>query len=190
MAKSVNLDEVKKHHKAGSMFILAILQNAMTHDVRDVGKNMPIFFTINPRNYTGKKLYKMTRGHYMVVTNACPILGYGPKSKGETDLDHIKKGIYYKFPNIEKKFDMLLVCGKQAQEAVYQIEEEIDVPIIFMPHPASRTLTNLLTDRVEEYINCIHGEINDYHRIQLIQQKGRVDLNIKMKHQEKKFILQ
>lgn len=135
------------------MKILAILQNAYA----DPGRRQAILqsmstFVINPNNYTGKKLYKLTEGHDLLVTNACPEVFVNVKDKGRTDLDRLKLSI------IENPYDLYISCGKQSNEACIKIIKDFDdKPLILMPHPASRNLTNALISSVKDAIREVHS---------------------------------
>ena len=113
----------------------------------------PLFFKINPRNRSGAKLYRITQGHSLVVTNTASICGHSPDDHQPIDqahlmraLDRLRKGI---------GIDLILVCGNQAKEAWNALPAEYrSGPHIIMPHPAARNLTNALLDDIKATINA------------------------------------
>lgn len=142
--------------------ILAVLQNAWTDETNydRLNKRKPLWFHINPLNKTGKKLYRITKGYDLRVTNVCPEWKLNPREKGKSDIDFVSRAL--------KSGDYLiyLVCGNQAIETFKKYQKEFSKVIdfrkkivIFMPHPASRTLTNKLLDEVKRELWSCRNEI-------------------------------
>lgn len=97
----------------------------------------PPYFRINEQNYTGKRLYKLIGPNAkLLVTNSCKELVSGPNKHGKPDPDWLATNLMDLEP-----FDVLLVCGKVAQETFRKSEHAIftNARIIEMPHPAART---------------------------------------------------
>lgn len=144
------------------MKILAILQNAYTDPRRAALLREMLSFTINPQNLTGKKLYRITEGHELRVANACPEVFHTIRETGKTDIERLKKSVN------QFKYDLYLSCGKQSNEACNQILSDFGgKPIIFMPHPASRNLTNALLDGVKKFIDAEPLPNSKYEFVQL-----------------------
>jgi hypothetical protein len=128
--------------------VLAILQSMWHYDAP---AKAPLFFRINPRNRSGAKLYKITAGHKLLVTNSTSVCGTGPDSNAPIDLKFLERAIRRAD---RMKIDVLLVCGRQAKEAFEQLPEDLRrKPHIIMPHPAARNLTNALLADVTKALN-------------------------------------
>lgn len=126
--------------------ILCVLQNAYSDNQRL--RAFP-FFKVNPRNKSGKRMIKICgEDNDMFFSNVCPDIYTNPKDKGKTDLEHLKSVLK------SQNYDLYVVCGSQAEEAVEKVINQIKKPIIFMPHPASRSLTNKLCQGVENFIEA------------------------------------
>lgn len=78
--------------------------------------------------------------HY---TNANPKIGDGVDSKLEPNLKHLRRRVRDTLP------DLVIPCGKVAEVAMLKVWNG---PMIAIPHPASRTLSNRL---LEECRQCI-----------------------------------
>lgn len=100
----------------------------------------PPYYRINPRNFSGKRLYDWIgpRGEVfdeLLVTNACKELVSGPNERGTPDPKWLKKNI-----DSLKPFDLLLVCGKVAQQTCC-CTWGYPARTIYLPHPAARNWT-------------------------------------------------
>lgn len=132
------------------MKVICILQNAWGDRL------LPPIFVPNLRNKSAKTIRKMIpddmRFHFC---NTTPVVT--PTAKGKPDID----AGYFK--SIIKRFagyNLILVCGKQAEEAVSIYNKEIlslNIPVLYIPHPACRTLSHV-------QINEIRGKVNSYVR--------------------------
>lgn len=91
-------------------------------------------FRINPNNHSGRRLYWFLGHHDLLVTNACPELVSSAKGRGKPDRYWLRENLAELWP-----FDMLLVCGKVAQQTYEQRSAPHPCRIIEMPHPAART---------------------------------------------------
>lgn len=105
-------------------------------------KEAPRFFRINPRNYSGKRLYKLIGPDaQLLVTNACRELVSGPQHHGKPDSIWLAQNlelIEVRRPD-SASIDVLLVCGKVAQKAFEQCTYKPKTArIVYMPHPAAR----------------------------------------------------
>lgn len=139
-------------------WVLAVLMAAYAdHRTANVlNLRPPRFFVIDPQNHSGKRLYRVTDGWHLRVTNACPQWGTDPSHRGRTCLDSLERSIY------AREWDALLVCGKQAHAAVDQLLErdpqfryEYGDRIVRMKHPADRTLSNVDMDTAATQLNAI-----------------------------------
>lgn len=141
--------------------ILCLLENAWGR-----GHERIKVFRVNPDNCSGKRMLKITDGHDMWFGNVAPM--WMPKAdvKTVTCLKHTERVLEC------KDWDMVIICGKPALEAVHELYEEGAKVfekikrIIAMPHPASRTLTNKLCDAVREEI------IDSVEDVLFVQNKG------------------
>ncbi len=147
------------------MLTLAVLQNMWGPERR-----APLAFRINPRNHSGRRLYRLTEGHNLWVTNSSSVCAPAAHIKCAPDDRFLLKAL------ARRKWEVVLVCGKQAQEAFKRVinMDFLDVDtnedlskiiydykpfIVFMPHPAARSLTNKLMDRIKRHINNPDREV-------------------------------
>ena len=83
------------------------------------------------------------------IINASPLVGREVSSNFEPDIEYIEKSLTKIKPCV------ILACGVNARKGIRQVDTAI--PVIEMPHPAYRALTNKEVDRVckqiEEQIN-------------------------------------
>lgn len=93
----------------------------------------PRWFDINPHNFTGRRLHRWLE-HFddFKVTNACPQLVSSAKGRGTPDSAWLSENLIALQP-----FDLLLVCGRVAQET-YKRADAVGARIIELPHPAAR----------------------------------------------------
>lgn len=107
----------------------------------------PRFFDINPNNHTGRWLHKWLRGFdEFKVTNACPQLVSSAKGRGKPCKEWVRENLQLLSP-----FDVLLVCGKVAQETYSRLSAG-NARVIEMPHPAARFWSNQGRKLAEEVI--------------------------------------
>lgn len=76
-------------------------------------------------------------------TNANPKVGDGPDAQHEPDLPHLRRTLRRVRPTL------ILTCGMNAEQAIVQLW---DGPLIAIPHPAYRLLTNDLLARCKQFI--------------------------------------
>lgn len=132
------------------MRILCVLQNAWGD------RRLPITFVPNPYNHSAKVIKKMVGSNYYEFSNTTDVVTPTSHAKPKPNYAHFKRVI-----ERMKSFDLILVCGKQAQEVVENCQSEINaigVPLLFIPHPASRNLTNAK-------INDIYNQVKEYEII-------------------------
>lgn len=142
--------------------VLAILQSMWHHEAPT---KAPLYFVINPRNRSGAKLYRITTGHRLYVTNSTSVCGTGPDSNAPIDMAFLERAIRRARERL--KADTLLVCGRQAKEAFERLPPDLQaLPHLIMPHPAARNLTNRLLADVTEAL-----KENPLRNAEFIQQK-------------------
>ena len=98
---------------------------------------------------TGVRLRSVLPDDWAVhFTNSNPTVGARASSRLEPDLTHISKRLWKVNP------DIVLACGVPSQRACAQI---YDGPLIGMPHPACRVVTNALLEvvrmKIEQWEN-------------------------------------
>lgn len=128
---------------------LAILEvmwdwRSMTSDA-GYKRTAPRLYTINPYNFTGRRLYNWLDNKYdLRVTNACKELVSSASGKGTPDPEWLAESIKSMSPPVS----LILICGKVAEATFNQIPieewEDIDYyldgpKLIYCPHPAART---------------------------------------------------
>jgi hypothetical protein len=62
------------------------------------------------------------------------------------------------------KFDLVMVCGVQARRTVERYINEIrsfGKPILFVPHPASRALTNLKCESIRREVEEVERDLDE-----------------------------
>lgn len=126
-----------------SVKLLVVLQNSYAKGNLQQGKYNPATWRkeyLSSR--TGIMLKRaLPEGWAVRYTNANPKVGDNPKSVLEPDLRHLKKRFR------EVRPDILLACGRLPQRACM---ETWDGPMIGIPHPACRVLTNSLLDHAHD----------------------------------------
>jgi hypothetical protein len=95
----------------------------------------PGIFRINPDNFTGRRLYWFLGHKDLWVTNACRELVSNARLHGTPDPEWLST-------NLKRlSYDLLLVCGKVAQQTFEKCGVRPPGRILLMPHPAARTWT-------------------------------------------------
>lgn len=95
--------------------------------------------------HTGIRLKRAIPENISVrIINASPLVGRMSSANFKPDREYVEK--MYK----EIKPDVILACGVNARKVIDSID--VDVPVIKMPHPAYRALTNKKLDEVKERI--------------------------------------
>lgn len=115
--------------------VVALLDSMYNWQGLTPGQVAPRAFKINPKNLSGKRLYKLIGPHRLWVTNACPQLQGHASGHGKPNPNWVKENLALLAP-----FDLLLVCGGVAREAF--LSKVYDYPNVFlMDHPAARRWT-------------------------------------------------
>ena len=134
------------------MKIICILQNAWGD------RELPLVFSPNPFNKSAKVIKKMTGGdHTIYFCNTTGVVTRTAAEGAKPDYEHFEK-VIKRLP----EFDMILVCGKQAEATVHKYLKQIVVlnkPLIYVAHPASRSLSNIQIKLYNELINKDNGTI-------------------------------
>ena len=135
---------------------------------REVGE-APRWFSINPYNLTGKRLYTWLDGRgELLVTNACPQQVGRATHHGKPDKQWLSDNLRALWP-----FTLLLVCGKVAQ-ATYSLSDTlrgtVRARVVEVPHPAARTWTCAALDLAGQHIR--EGKLDI--RMELVKGRLRV----------------
>ena len=125
--------------------LMVILQNA--YGVED--GYVPSFEKDSFRNcHTGRRLRRAIPESVNVsIINASPNVGIDADSYFHPERSYVLG----KFREI--KPDIILACGVNAKKVIDSID--VSVPVIKMPHPAYRALTNKTLDDVKEMIEDV-----------------------------------
>ena len=101
-------------------------------------RRAPRWFRINQYNHSGKRLYKLVDSTDLLVTNACKYMVTSPNDHGKPDPVWLAE-------NLQRVHcDLLLVCGKVAQETFDKCRYTPLCKVLKMPHPAWRGWTKAL----------------------------------------------
>lgn len=113
------------------------------------------WFTINPRNHSGARLYWLTGLHLgqVWVTNACPQQTRHAHAHGKPDGNWLLEN-FMMLPARAMRLPML-VCGKVAQDTFRRMEYEHDGPVIELLHPAARTWTRATLDSTQRKLTTL-----------------------------------
>ena len=117
-------------------------------------REAPAFFSINPENFSGKRLYRIVGANAtLLVTNACRELVESANHHGTPDPAWLAQNL-----QSEEPFDLLLVCGKVAKATYEKSGVHYWEKVIEMPHPAARNWTNAALDAMHARIQkSLHG---------------------------------
>lgn len=124
--------------------ILCVLQNAWGRG------RLPITFVPSPHNKSAKTIKKMVGDNYYEFSNTTDEVTPTPAGRAKPNYAHFERLI-----RLMGRYDLILVCGRQAEETVNKYIREIKVVnknILFVPHPASRTLSNVQCAEIREKI--------------------------------------
>jgi hypothetical protein len=132
--------------------ILVLLQNA--YGVED--GYIPSYTKESFINcHTGRRLREaLPEGVEVEIRNASPLVGKNADSYFKFDTKYIRNQIENIKPTV------ILACGKSATDALQELA--LNVPVVFMPHPAYRALskdTTAFVKRRLEYF-CGLGEVH------------------------------
>jgi hypothetical protein len=112
------------------------------------GEEAPRFFSINPDNHSGKRLYRLCGDHTLLVTNCCPTVQASANDHGVPDLQWVRDNLA-----MAGEFELLLVCGKIAQATYAKIKEPNPrFQVMLIDHPAARRWTKASLIKVAEEI--------------------------------------
>ncbi len=139
------------------MMILCILQNAWGD------RKLSITFEPNPYNKSAKVIRKMVGyENYFEFSNTTDVVTPTPNAKPKPNYEHFEKVI-----KEIQFFDLVLVCGNQAKETVEKYIDEITAigkPILFVPHPAARNLTNVRCEEIRNKIKEYEQGLVERHK--------------------------
>ena len=118
-------------------------------------RQAPPWFTINPNNFTGGRLYGWLGADWNgTVTNACPDLVSSATQRGKPDPQWLEDNLRELYR--EAPFELLLVCGKVAQttfdKTVVRTVLDKSIRLLYTPHPAFRLWSNRDLARCKRYI--------------------------------------
>ena len=108
----------------------------------------PGWFRINPQNHTGRRLYWLLGHKDLWCTNVCQQQVANAQQHGKPDPSWLERNL--------KRLDMelLLVCGRIAQQTFAVCRYRPQCRIVEIPHPAARTWTK---QSLLEYQRIIQG---------------------------------
>lgn len=136
------------------MKVICILQNAWGD------RRLPVIFEPNPYNKSAKVIRKMVGTdfniHFCNTTGVVTTTANGKPPIDETHFDSVIYAIDL-LQKHEEGFDLILVCGKQAEKAVEMKDykqrlEKLNIPLLVVPHPASRSLSNIQIAEINQNI--------------------------------------
>jgi hypothetical protein len=118
------------------------------------GKADP-WFTINPYNHSGKRLYRLTGLELgqVWVTNACPEQTTHANAHGRPSARWLGACLRLLPPRARRL--PLLVCGKVAQATYAEVKVKHYGEVFFMLHPAARTWTRQELERRTKQLHTL-----------------------------------
>lgn len=111
----------------------------------------PRLFQINPHNFSGRRLYRLTgeTPGALWCTNCCRELVTGPNHHGTPDAGWLAE-------NLARWGDWeggcILVCGNIAQSTFRRLAAPPPCRTVFLPHPAARSWTTTALTRAGRLI--------------------------------------
>jgi hypothetical protein len=131
--------------------VLVVLQNAYDLGQLRHGFNSAVWLSELRRTLSYYKIARAIPEDWAVRwTNACRGVGKGPNSELKPYPPKVRKRA------IEHRVTAVLACGLVAERAAVQAW---DGPLLVIPHPASRTLTNGLLDVARATLEAGHGRL-------------------------------
>lgn len=120
-------------------------------------KDAPRYFRINPRNVSGRRLYKLIGPDAaLLVTDACRELVSSSKEHGTPDPNWLCENLTT-LKNLGR-MDVLLVCGQVAQATYARCGfDDEGIRVLKILHPAARTWTKDLIAEITMEI-ASHGQ--------------------------------
>lgn len=114
--------------------LVIFLQNAWSKTYDGGIWPRPSWLRALERSRSGRRL-KILVDDLSVCENTTPIVGGGPDSVVPPDREHIRKVL------VARKPEVVVACGRQAELALLDIWSG---PLLAIPHPAHRLVTNTL----------------------------------------------
>lgn len=131
----------------------------------------PKWFTINPNNFTGRRLHWFLGHNDFLVTNACPELVSSPNHRGTPSKDWLKSNLKEMYDRW--KFDTVFICGSVAR-SIYEHNWLPLVRTIYMPHPAFRGWNRTTLDEAKRRIQSEQSNLDlDYLRYPHKEEQGK-----------------
>ncbi len=145
------------------MKVLVVLQNAWAESAARRWEYRSWVRALK-RSRSGRRLSRVFEGDWTGVTfgNTTAAVGEGPDSRLPADPEHVR-GLFARHTP-----DVVVAVGLQAEHAT---KSAWPGPLLVMPHPASRVLTNGLLDRANE---LLYGAGGYALRLALRQLRGSV----------------
>lgn len=134
------------------MKIICILQNAWGN------RELPTVFKPNPGNKSAKVIKKMVgEGNDFYFCNTTDVVTSTAAGRAPIKDEHFNKVILsLALTQItDYPYGFILVCGRQAEKAVQANVEklkDLKIPILIVPHPASRSLSNIQINKINKII--------------------------------------
>lgn len=120
----------------------------------------PRYFRINPENHSGRRLYKLCGSDaQLLVTNACRELATIANGHGKPDPVWLKENLtLIEHGPRGASIEVLLVCGKVAQQCFRDSGYEFKGRVVEMPHPAARMWTVAMVQQFSALIQSPKAE--------------------------------
>jgi hypothetical protein len=94
-------------------------------------------FQINPNNHSGRRLYKIMPGRFL-VGDACPGIVSSAKERGIPSVDHLESVFDYAIGR-GYTLPVVVIGGKIARETFEKMPVKPEIKrVMFIPHPAAR----------------------------------------------------
>lgn len=134
------------------MKVLAVLDTMYNWKrLADGHTEAPRYFQINPRNHTGKRLYKLIGpGNQLLVTDCCREIGVSSTSHGTPDPEWLKENLSM----LRGWANLILVCGNVASKT-YDATGFTFPHVRKILHPAARTWTKELLEQTAKDIQSL-----------------------------------
>ncbi len=107
----------------------------------DFAGQAPRFFKINPKNFSGRRLYSLIGpDSNLLVTNSCKFMVNAAHKHGVPNVEWLTQNL--NILHRHRTYDVVLVCGKVAQATYKQCNftPRLYTRVIEIPHPAARTV--------------------------------------------------
>mgnify|MGYP001573210422 CR=1 FL=1 len=124
------------------MIVVAILETMWNWRAQTSAaghRDAPRYFRINPKNHSGRRLYRLVGDARLLVTNACRELVTRADQHGTPDPAWLAENLARLDDIGRRPFDVLLVCGKVAQATFHACDyTPKKAHVMEIPHPAAR----------------------------------------------------